>query len=502
VKHSASRRVHPASLAVLWFQDLRPWLLPLGALLLFSIGDSERLVWAWLLLPTMFWRLWHFLTLRYAVDGAGLWIHEGVIERTERRVLAERITHIAREQPALARLFGLWELKLETSSGGAPEAVLKYVSLHEAERIAELLGQAHQGPSSAVPEAIKTGPELRLSIRELLYLGFFAGRGWALAIGGYALANEIGLLDLLPLDRFDVEVDEGRVGVGLRHLVLLMGLLLLVKLLALVDTVLRYGGYSLNLSAGRLEFRTGLLTRHEARLEPRQLMRLALESGPLDRWLNRSRLRVDIAGAGDPEDRAQTTVAQTLVPTFKLSRWPVLQTWLGLAEDPRALTWRKPAKLYLRKERYESWCVALALGGLVAIWYPWVGPIATGGLLLAGELYVRRLGRVQGFALVPSGLWLQGGLLERSWIFLPRQRLEVAHLRQSPWKRRFGLWDLELDSPHAQGIGEVTTLEGLAPEVAREVLNHLGLRPRVLEGLNEAAQAPQPGHLAAPSAAR
>lgn len=480
MKRGDTRRLHPASLAVLWLNDLRPWLLPLGALLLFSIGDRERLMWAWLLVPTMLWRLLNYLTLRYSVDPAGLWIYEGLLERTERRVLAERITHIAREQPALARLFDLWELKLETASGGAPEAVLRFVSQREAERIAGLLGHAQSHPAAPAALAASANTDLRLKPREVLYLGFFAGRGWALALGFYALANEFGLLDRLPLEQFEVEVHGTHFGVGLRHLVLLVVVLLGLKLLSLVDAALRFGGYRLRAESGQLQLISGLLTRRAARLKPSRLMRMALLAGPLDLRLKRARLKVDIAGSNSDDDEAETPFAQNLVPTMRLADWPKLQAWLEIPDDPQQLEWQHSTPAYLRKERYEARIAALCLGALVAIWYPLQGLAVGFALLLAGEGYVRLLARRHAFALTPGGLWLQRGLLGRIWLFLPRQRLEVAHLRQSPWMRRFGLWSLDLDSPHAQGIGEGTELEGLTPETAQQVLRHLGLRaPRL-----------------------
>jgi putative membrane protein len=475
MKRGDTRRLHPASLAVLWLNDLRPWLLPLGALLLFSIGDRERLMWAWLLVPTMLWRLLNYLTLRYSVDPAGLWVFEGLLERTERRVLAERITHIAREQPALARLFDLWELKLETASGGAPEAVLRFVSQREAERIAGLLGHAQSTAAPAAAAAAAT-TELRLKPGEVLYLGFFAGRGWALALGFYALANELGLLDRLPLDQFDVEVHGSDVGLGLRHLVLLLVVLLGLKLLSLLDAALRFGGYRLRAEAGQLQLTSGLLTRRAARLKPSRLMRLALLAGPLDLRLQRARLKVDIAGSNSDDDEAETPFAQNLVPTMRLADWPKLQAWLEIPDDPRELHWHYSTPAYLRKERHEARIAAVCLGALVACWYPLWGLGVGLALLLAGEGYARRLARRHAFALTPAGLWLQRGLLGRTWLFLPRQRLEVADLRQSPWMRRFGLWALDLDSPHAQGIGESTEIEGLRPETAQRILRHLGLR--------------------------
>lgn len=471
MKPPGARRAHPASLALRWIAALRPWLLPLLALLVFSIGDRERLVWMWLLLPTLAHAALDHWSRHYALEAGGLWLREGLLERKERHIQAARVLHISREQPALARLLGLWELRVETDSGGPPEAVLRYVSSAESERIAQHLGLSTGGVQA--PEGL---PEQRtLSLRELLYLGLFGGRGWALAFGLWAVANEFDLLDRLPLERFEIAVEGTHFDLGLRHLWLLLSLLALVKLLALLDVCLRHGGFLLRPLGGRVEFQSGLLTRRQTRLDPRRIQRAAWRAGPLDRRLSRLSLWVDAAGGEGGREEAEAAFGGALVPTLRAADRARLEAWLGLPPAPPETAWRTAAPGFLRREALESALLSALLTALSTWAY---GPFGLGLLLVLLPFfgaYLRALRRRHGFAFGPQGLWLRRGVWRSETIYLPRQRIQSARLIEGPWSRRFGLLAIAFDSAHAGGIGAIASLPGITPEAAREILGELGL---------------------------
>jgi putative membrane protein len=466
-----ARRVHPASLALRWIQALRPWLLPLAALLLFSIGDRERLVWMWLLLPTLLQSGLDHWSRRYALEPGGLWLREGLLERKERRIQASRVLHISREQPALARLLGLWELRLETDSGGPPEAVLRYVSSAESERIAQHLGLAGRGALAADEQP----PQQSIGLRELLYLGLFGGRGWALAFGLWAVGNELGLLDRLPLEDFEVEVEGTHLALGLRHLWLLLALLAGVKLLALCDVCLRHGGFRLRPIGDRLEFQSGLLTRRQTRLSPARIQRAAWRAGPLDRRLGRSSLWIDAAGGERGGEQAEAAFGGALVPILREGDRGRLESWLALPPVPEPAAWRRSAPSLLRREAIE----AVLLGGLLTALSTWAyGALGLMVLLVLGPLfwlYLRALRLRHGFALSAGGLWLRRGLWLEETQFLPQDKLQSARVSQGPWSRRFGLLSLHFDSAHAGGLGAIASLPGVTPAMAQEILGELGL---------------------------
>ena len=86
---------------------------------------------------------------RFRISAEELRIDSGVLVRRQRRVRIERIQSMEVEQPLLARLTGMAELRIEVAGGDG--AKLAYLSLREAEGLRRtLLDQARGGAPDAV----------------------------------------------------------------------------------------------------------------------------------------------------------------------------------------------------------------------------------------------------------------------------------------------------------------------------------------------------------------
>jgi membrane protein YdbS with pleckstrin-like domain len=91
---------------------------------------------------------WWFTRFRISADE--LRIDSGVLVRRQRRVRIERIQAVEVEQPLLARLTGMAELRIEVAGGDG--AKLAYLSLREAEALRRtLLEEARTGPAPDLP---------------------------------------------------------------------------------------------------------------------------------------------------------------------------------------------------------------------------------------------------------------------------------------------------------------------------------------------------------------
>ncbi|MEU7871661.1 PH domain-containing protein [Dactylosporangium sp. NPDC049140] len=148
------RRLHPltplvrgaklvalAAVAVSWrgLSDLGllHWLIAMTVILIGAVLVSA-VVWA---------------VTGFEVVGRELRVHEGLLSRRVRTIPLERVQAIDVVRPALARVFGLAELRLEVIGGGKTEAPLAYLTVAGATELrASLLGLA-TGAEPAAPEA-------------------------------------------------------------------------------------------------------------------------------------------------------------------------------------------------------------------------------------------------------------------------------------------------------------------------------------------------------------
>ena len=92
---TAERRLHPMSWLFVLVQQLKQFVLPLVALLVFGRGDRNEL---WPLIGVavlVVLSLWQYFTYRYGVAGDHLVVRSGLLERSQRVIPFARIHNVA-----------------------------------------------------------------------------------------------------------------------------------------------------------------------------------------------------------------------------------------------------------------------------------------------------------------------------------------------------------------------------------------------------------------------
>ena len=128
----AERRLHPMSWLFVLLAQLRQFILPLLALLLFGQGDRNEL---WPLVGVgvlALFSLWQYFTYRYDVVDDALVVRSGLLERSVRVIPFARIHNVALQQSMLHRVFGVAEVRLESAGGKKPEAQMQVLRLSDA----------------------------------------------------------------------------------------------------------------------------------------------------------------------------------------------------------------------------------------------------------------------------------------------------------------------------------------------------------------------------------
>ncbi len=253
---------------------------------------------------------WFFT--RYRLTDDSLRINTGPIVRRHRVLRYDRLQAVDVNQPFLARLFGLAELRMDVAGGSKAEGKLGYFRLGEAQALrARLLARAaglHADTPTAPEHVVLTVPTGRVVGATLIstpVVGAFLG---ALVVVALTMAFDqpIGLLVLIPWV----------VGV----------------LTPIYRNITRLGGFTLSSSPDGLRVRHGLTGVEHQTLPPGRIQGLAITQSLLWRLLGWYRVEVDVAGMGG-QDRGDTSSAVVL-PVGDLTHMALVVERLFGSIDP------------------------------------------------------------------------------------------------------------------------------------------------------------------------
>jgi putative membrane protein len=362
-------------------------------------GDVGPL--AWVLLALLFagaaygaaswWRT------KYWIEADELRVDTGVVSRQSRRIRVDRLQGIDIVQPFVARLFGLAELKMDVAGGGRREGSLAFLPLTEAQSLRETLLARRDAvrASRTTPEQTRPTPErvlARLDLSTLVVSLLLSGETLGFAVAALVVG---GLL-----------VGFGEVS-GIAGVLPILG--------GFVVTAFRrlsaYYGFTVAETAAGLQVRRGLFDRNVQTITIARVQGVVVSEPWMWRGFGWARLDVAVAGyAGSSGDGAPS--ASTVMPVADRA----LVFWLARrlldasgAPDPAEVRLTGPP------ERAR-----------------WVSPVRR-----------RFLASGVGEALLVS----REGMLTRRTHVVPHARVQSLQLKQGPWQRRWGLADLQVDSP-------------------------------------------------------
>lgn len=470
----AAQRLHPMSWLFVLLQQLRQFIVPLVALVLFGQGDRDEL---WPLAGVavlVVASVWQYLTYRYGIGSDRLVVRSGVLHRSLRVIPFARIHNVTVQQSALHRLFDVAEVRLESAGGTKPEAQMRVLRLRDALALDALV--RHRGPAAADASAAPAGTVLlQLPVGELVRLGLVSNRGLIVVGAGVA-----GLSQFQPrlLTQASEPVVQSMFGYARAHtfgtldyalaaLALFALAVAALRLLSIALAVLQFHGFTLRQEGRRLSVQRGLLGRVRSSAPRRRIQAWTLKEGVLHRLLRRRSLDVDVAGGGTGSDGQQharplkelapiatpaacDALLQHLLPQ---AGWPAL-AWHGVAA-------RNAWRLFLPS---LAWNLVLAAvlayrfgagGLLVLLWLPWSAYAA-----------VRNV-RCSGWAINDAVVAWRGGWWSRRWRIAEIDKVQAVRLSVSPVDRLFGTASVLLDTPGGHAMDDGLRLRWLPQADAR-----------------------------------
>lgn len=475
----AEHRLHPLSWLFVLMAQLKQFIVPLLALLLFGRGDRYQL-WSLIAVAVLVLSsLAEYLTYRYRLTSDGLVVRSGWLHRSVRDIPFARIHNVNLHQSLLHRLMGVAEVRLESAGGAKPEAQMRVLKMDEALALEAVVRRAGQAVANGTTDLSKTqaAPLLVLSTGELIRLGLISNRGLLL------IATAFGVLAQTGDDIFRVLMDRwgkaafgwvsGWVGLHAHDSLPVMGLaaaslvviaLLLVRLLSVLLAIVQYYGFTLSEEDDRIRVERGLLARSRSSAKRRRIQAWALREGLLHRWLNRRSLRVDTAVS--QQGKQHQHALKELAPIATPQRCEELIQHFLPDAGWGALDWQPVHP--------RAW-VRIALPGLILLL------IATGALcwrfgwigLWSGLAAPALMWRAHHIAACASHAcngrlvaW-RSGWLDKRWNFAEIGKLQALRLSQSPIDRRLGMASLLLDTAGASSRGSPLQLHYLPLAQAR-----------------------------------
>ena len=462
----AGMRLHPMSWLFELIAQLRQFLVPLLALLVFGRGDRSEL-WPLIGLAVLVVAsLWRYFAFRYQPEADQLVLRTGLLSRNVRVVPYGRIHNVAVDQTLLHRLFDVASVRLESAGGKKPEAEMRVLRLDQALALEDLI--RHRGatapadggqPSSGSREddAARAGTVLhQLPPGELLRLGIISNRGMVLVAAAFAVVGQSGenaarifetlgrwLFGWVDTSGFDT------VQWVVAGTTLLLAALLAVRLLSVLLAVLQFHGFTLAEYGRRLTVERGLLARWRTSTPRRRIQAWRMQEGVIHRLLDRRTLKVDIATGGGQEDAGSLrdlapvgTPAQCrnlvahLLPD---SGWDQLE-WMPF----RPATWWRLfwPSLPLVALATAVLCWRFGAPGLLATaWLPWAAFKARRQAARMGWAFNGRL------AAFRTGWW------SRHWYWAELDKLQALRISRNPIDRRLGTATLVLDTAGAGALG-------------------------------------------------
>ncbi|KAF1014990.1 MAG: hypothetical protein GAK31_02478 [Stenotrophomonas maltophilia] len=324
-------RLHPLSWLFVLLMQLRHYLVPLIALVVFGQhGDRDpmitHLVSVAVIVVLVGMSIAQYLSYRYRIGADAITVRSGVLSRNRREIPFARIHNVEVQQNPLHHVFGVAEVRLESTGGTEPETHMRVLRLDQALALEQLVRQrAHApaaAPAAAAPELLEGAapataaplPDtheqvlLRLSTWDLVKLGLLSNRGWVLVVAGLGL-----LVQLAPrAHMYRVLAEGGREAFGYAsHLqqglgstlvavvvaALLLGWLLL-RALPVALAILRYHGFTLGEQDRRLTVVSGLFSRTRSSVARRRIQAWTLQETLLQRLFGQRQLRIDSAAGG------------------------------------------------------------------------------------------------------------------------------------------------------------------------------------------------------------
>jgi putative membrane protein len=523
------RRLHRLSWLFLTARSAKGLVMPLLFVLFASASNPWarfELFGALFIIPALVGGIIKQRVYNYRFGQDDLVVRDGLWTRKERHIPYDRIHNIAVVRNPLHRLLGVAAARIETAGGGAPEAVMSVLSMAAIAELRERAldldelpslrtstpdGEAPDGEASDGEGSVEPTPRRRsfatlihVPASELVRLGLTSGRG------GVVLGAMAGLLFQFQWWEFDRDwgsywrshipgnlsdfvpdfvarnLEKGTIGGQiLTGIVALLLFLILMRVLSAFWHLIKYYGFTLLREGNDLRSEYGLLTTISSLLPRHRIQLITVHSTLLQRWLRRSSIQLESAGASDEGSDLSTEVGgsgaskrrQYLAPILATSEVsPFLSQTLPEA-DLDKVQWNllsrqaRPRMIneFLRITAPVTLVLAFVFGLTPLPWSPWNALWLPAIVLPTAFLGTAGWLRFTAWGLGDQAIFYRSGWLSRSVSLVPFSKIQTITIQESPFDRRRAMASVTVDTAGASLLGHRIAIPYLDGTVAKEL---------------------------------
>ena len=445
-----------------------------GSSLPFGTAALVGLV-AVILLAIVGYEVAYYRRFRYELTADTFDLSSGVFSRREREIPYGRIQNVDSSRNVLQRLVGLAVVNIETAGGGSTEAVIKYVTAEEAERLQRALREAKRDRRAAVggdrsvagdtdveADAVDAAADVdtdpagvagtdsdadeeellfELNSSELVLAGVLS---FDPRVPGLLLALFTGSIPFVsPI----IPTSESTLVFGVTVGILALGAVVLAWVVGALSEIINYWGFRLFRSGEELRYERGLLQRYSGTVPFDKIQAMTIEDNPLKRRAGYATLAVETAGYAPGQSGGRGTEAA--VPLARRSRVERLAAEIDAYGTPE---FSRPPKRIRRRYLVRY---LLALGAITAALYavsrfvavaadiPWYLP-ALGALLTPVAAHYTWLHR--GYWLGEAHAVTRNGFWNRETKIVPYYRIQTVIDSRSLFQRRWNVASVVVDT--------------------------------------------------------
>ncbi|MUK89722.1 PH domain-containing protein [Ornithinibacillus sp. L9] len=454
---SKPHRLHPATILFNFIRTIREsiFLIILGfitfkgeSFLYFSLVLSALVV----LFITISVLSWYRFTYRIVEDE--LRIEYGIFIRKKRFISKNRIQSIDLTAGVIHRLFKLVKVQIETAGSGMnAEASLKAVTLQDGEQIRRELKSVR---STSIEESeIEEYPSQKISKKRLFIAGSTSGSiGVMLAIAAFGFSE---LEQFIP-DDFYNNTYEWVIGLGLAIIVfLVMVILLMLWLLGIAGTMIKYGNFTITKHEDELFITRGLLEKKQITIPLKRIQAVGMQESVIRQPLGFVTVYAEVAGGSLDQGEEFSTV---LFPILKANE---VEGFLEKFLPTHKPTNKQLQPLPKRARKFyvlRSIVPFVILAGVAIYFYPqfsWV-PI----VLLVGSLYLGLLRYKDGGILTEDKrLTVRFRVLNKNTVIIFHKRIQAFEKKQHKIQKFNRLATISLSIVGKLGVGKHYKLKDL-----------------------------------------
>jgi len=468
-------------------------------------GDGDglwaRLGWLWAMVAAVFVvgaSTLGYLFYRYTLSDTEIVIRDGIFKRNERHIPFSRIQNIDLVQNPLHRALGVALVRVETGSGGAPEAEIRVLSLAAIDRMRARIFVGRAGAEAVLPEAPAEAEEASpapggprqilapLPTSELAKLGIVSNKG--MVVLGAAMG--VFWQRQWEFDWFDQAKEyfgTGRewlgtvfgspiVGVVAAGAGILLVGLVLLRLFSIGWYIYLLHGFTLTRVGDDLRAEYGLFNKISRTVPTPRIQALSTQESPLHRVFGRQSVKLQTVGGGAAAGAGQAGImkdSQWLAPMIEPERVPELFAEVHEGVDLRAISWEPIAQRawwrLFRPLTAVGAVVALVAAFFVGFWALLLAALVALGAFFHARAWVKSAA----YSLAPWGLVFKSGWFNRTLKLVRYSKIQTVSQKESPFDRRNGMATVRIDTAGAGAMGHTIEIPFLDAAVAGDVAHRL-----------------------------